>query len=489
MKKSKTICFLQEFSVPLMAGVIVALLFANVCPEIYDSLVHGSVVDLFSSESPTADTDTHLATTTHADVSHHANDPHHAGDPHPAGDAHHGEHVNEGHHHHGWAYFFSMHFIVNDLFMVLFFGIAAKEITEACLPNGSLNPLRKAINPLMGTIGGVVGPVATFLLLNWSMGSEAWAHGWGIPTATDIALAWLAARFIFGAGHPAITFLLLLAVADDAIGLGIIAIAYPDPNQPTEWLNALWIAPGMLVAYGLRRFNVNSWIPYVLVGGALCWFGLYSAHLHPALALVFVVPFMPAPKIDYGLFVDTPEGDPAKAEEYHEAHHSALHQFEHDCKMFVDFGLFFFAFANAGVAFSGISGLTWILLASLIVGKTIGITLFSELASWMGFKLPTGMESRHLVIASMIAGIGLTVALFVSGQAFADPMSQGAAKMGSLFSAFAFLVAFVAARLLGIVPIGSKEAKPDQAAQSPALSPTWQASSLVKQDAHGFPQS
>ena len=131
----------------------------------------------------------------------------------------------------------TVHFLINEIFMVFFFGIATKEITESVLPGGALNPIRKALNPLMGTLGGVFGPAGTFFLLAWIFygGSGDFgtvANGWGIPTATDIALAWLVARVIFGNGHPAINFLLLLAVADDAIGLGIIAVFYPDPDHP-----------------------------------------------------------------------------------------------------------------------------------------------------------------------------------------------------------------------------------------------------------------
>ncbi|MBX3438482.1 MAG: Na+/H+ antiporter NhaA, partial [Planctomycetaceae bacterium] len=275
--------------------------------------------------------------------------------------------------------------------------------------------------------------------------NAAWMRGWGVPTATDIALAWLAARFLFGKGHPAVSFLLLLAVADDAIGLGIIAIGYPDPQHPTVWQNALWIVPGMLAAYGLRRAHVRSWLPYVGIGGALCWWGLYSAHLHPALALVFIVPFLPGPKVDLGLYEDA-----VHAGEAGHGHASTLECFEHDIKMFVDFGLFFFAFANAGVAFAEINGLTWIVLTSLLVGKTIGITSFSWIANRLGFPFPSGMSLRHVFVASIVAGLGLTVALFVSGQAFTDPVLQGAAKMGAVFSVAAAALAFAAKQAVGI---------------------------------------
>ena len=439
---------LQEFSIPLIAGIVVALIVANIAPDQYHAVVHETPLSVFSDEfsQTTHDTgDTHTAEQTHAG---HASDVASHVDASSDSALAHATVENSSHWYGTLGHIFTMHFLINDLFMVLFFGVAAKEITESCLPGGSLNPVSKAINPLMGTLGGVVGPVAVFLGLNMLFGQADWARGWGIPTATDIALAWLAARFIFGAGHPAVSFLLLLAVADDAIGLGIIAIAYPDPNHPTLWANAAWIVPGMLSALLMRRFRVMSWLPYVVVGGGLCWWGLYSAHLHPALALVFIVPFMPGPQSDHGLFLEEADWNAQPS-------HSPLEQFEHSLKGFVDFGLFFFAFANAGVSLGGINELTWITLGALLIGKTLGITLFSGVAALCGCKLPDGMNLRHLIVAGLIAGIGLTVALFVSGQAFADPASQGPAKMGALLSIFGFAVAAVAARMLGIRPIDS----------------------------------
>ena len=97
----------------------------------------------------------------------------------------------------------------------------------------------------------------------------------------------------------------------------------------------------------------------------------------------------------------------------------------------MDFGLFFFAFANAGVAFSQINSLTWIVLLSLLVGKTFGIALCGWLADRAGFSLPSGMTHRHTVLVGIIAGIGLTVALFVSGQAFTAPARFCSGQDGS----------------------------------------------------------
>ena len=286
--------------------------------------------------------------------------------------------------------------------------------------------------------------MGAFFAFNAVMGTSAWTNGWGIPTATDIALAWLVARLVFGGAHPAISFLLLLAVADDAIGLGIIAFAYPDPNNPTVWVNTLWILPAMGLAYGFRKMQLKSWVPYAATG-AMSWWGLYSAHLHPALAMVFVVPFMPGPKRDLGLYLS----EELDEHESH-AHHSTLEIFEHQTKPYVDFGLFFFAFANAGVPFAGVSNLTWIVFLSLLFGKSVGITAFSYIGSKLGFPLPHGMQGKHLLVTSMIAGVGLTVALFVSAQAYTDMAAQGAAKMGALLSGLIALLAIAMGKALKV---------------------------------------
>ena len=409
---------LQEFSIPLIAGVFAALVAANWAPDWY----------------------AHWFGVAHGEGDHSG----------------HGPFVLFGASILGHP--LTLNFLINDIFMVFFFGIAAKEITEAALPGGSLNPPKKAINPLIATLGGVFGPVgAFFLATSLAEGAGIFPgefgdmktvnNGWGIPTATDIALAWLVARAVFGKGHPAINFLLLLAVADDAIGLGIIAVFYGDPNNPAapEYLGL--VALGMAIAFAMRRMNLKSWVPYILVAGPISWLGLMLAHLHPALALVFIVPFLPGPKRDTGMFVAEDEhGD-------HAAHadHSPLHNFEHHLKAFVDFGLFFFAMGNAGVAFSGIGAMTWIILGSLVVGKTVGIGVLGWLATLLGFPLPDRMGLKELGMAGFVAALGLTVALFVSGEAFpGSPALEGQAKMGALFSGLVGLAALALGRMLGL---------------------------------------
>ncbi len=374
---------IREFSVPLLAGVVLAILWANVD---FDSYHAAAEHEWFGA----------------------------------------GTHVN-------------LHFFANEILMVFFFGVAAKEITEACLPGGALNPPRKAINPLMATIGGVVGPIGVYFAMTWLLDAPAEvSRGWGIPTATDIALAWLVARLVFGARHPAVSFLLLLAVADDALGLAIIAVFYPDPVHPTEPIYLGLVVLGMVAAWLLGKRDVKSFWPYVLVAGGVSWVGLHLAHLHPALALVPVVPFMPNRGLDEGLFHDTGSST------------DTLSRFEHFFKAPVDFGLMAFGLANAGVPFAAIGPATWAVGAALIVGKTVGISVFALTANALGFSLPKGMRGRAVVLAGLVAGLGLTVALFVAGAAFSDPALRGSAKMGALLSSVAAPLAIVLGKLFGV---------------------------------------
>lgn len=383
----KTYNFLQEFSIPLIAGVIYALIWANIAPDSYHNFIHYEIIRNVS-----------------------------------------------------------LHFFMNDVFMVFFFAIATVEITQGLLPGGDLNPLKRAINPIMATFGGALVPAIVYLLLNHFFGSPDFIEGWGIPTATDIALAWLVARLVFGANHPAVSFLLLLAIADDGIGLLIIALFYPNPLNPITPAWLLLTLAGMLVAFFLKKAKLKSYWPYIIFGGTLSWFGLYLSGIHSSLALVFIVPFLPHPKKEKAHLFEDDSRD-----------HSTLKQFEHDWKVIVDFGLLLFGLTNAGVEFSEISPVTWFVFIALIVGKTSGIFIMGWLAGLLGFPLPKGMNHKDLFVSGLVASIGLTVALFVAGVAFTDSSLQGAAKMGALFSVLSAVISFTASKLLGIRRITSAE--------------------------------
>jgi NhaA family Na+:H+ antiporter len=353
----------------------------------------------------------------------------------------------------------TVHFLVNDIFMVFFFAIAGIGIVDSLSPGGALHPINKSITPLMATAGGIIGPIVVFFILINVFHAPEYANGWGICTATDIALSWLLGRIVFGSAHPAVSFLLLLAVADDAIGLAIIAIFYPDPTAPGRYIWLLLVVGGMAFAFLLKKLNVDKWWIYIIGPGVVAWIGMHNANLHPALSLVFIVPFLYRSKASKAQNIDFESGWDIHPELKEDKISSPLEDCEKSIGPFVDYGLILFGLSNAGVAFSNVSPLTWIILISLIVGKTMGITLFSYLARLCRMPLPVGMHAKEIITAGFVAGMGLTVALFVAGAAFTDGVLQGAAKMGALFTAIVFLFAPLLGKAFGIKRINTKEEK------------------------------
>ena len=363
-----------------------------------------------------------------------------------------------GHYHDGHRTL-TLHYFVNDVLMAFFFAIAAKEVWEAViLKNGSLRG-KKAATPLFATLGGMVGPISVYLGLAAILGPEKYtavANGWAIPTATDIAFSYLVGRIVFGAGHPAVRFLLLLAIADDAAGLIILAVFYPSGELAPEWL-LLSVAASLIAYFGFnwlpRRLDRHkevrpnsTWVrktlgfwPYA-VAGALSWYGFQQSGLHPALGLLPVVPTIPHADRAFGIF--------AEAEQHLT---DLLNQIEHALQWPVQIILFFFGLLNAGVEFSSIGDATWLVLLGLIVGKPIGVLFFGWLAAGpMKLGLPTGMRTIDLFVIGCVAAIGFTVSLFIATVAFDAGPVQDAAKMGALFSFGAVFLSIIAGRMVKV---------------------------------------
>ena len=331
----------------------------------------------------------------------------------------------------------TLQFGVNDIGMAFFFALATKEVVEATAPGGALHSPRRAALPLTAAVGGMLGPALIFVWLTIVFDRPDLERGWAIPCATDIAFSYLAARIIFGRKHPAIPFLLLLAIADDAQGLLIIAAFYPaGPLRPVEL--AGWLSAGMLIAWYLQRRRAMNFWPYVLISGTLSWIGFYRGGLHPALALVPIIPFLPHAGRDPGLLVEAPSA------------HDTLTEFESWWKRPIDVLLFFFGLANAGVIVSNGGAGTWFVLSAILIGKPVGILAATALSTFAGLQLPRGVTWRDLVIVGIIAGIGFTVALFFATAAFPYGRLLDETKLGALLSFSAFFIALAAARILKV---------------------------------------
>jgi len=329
-------------------------------------------------------------------------------------------------------------FAVNEIGMAFFFGIAAKEVFESILPGGALASPRKAAVPLLATLGGMILPALIFACGALIAGHHELVKGWAIPCATDIAFSYLVARLVFGANHPAIPFLLILAIADDAVGLLILALFYPTGAAHLLTLAGL-VAGAVVLALLMKRVRVTSFWPYILVSGSMSWFGFFLGGFHPALALVPVVFAMPHAQRDAGVFAE--EKGVLK---------DALNQFEHRFEAPVALVLGLFGLANAGVIFSSVGAGTWLVLTALLVGKPMGIFLFSLGGRIFKMTLPEGMRWADVFVLGCAAGIGFTVSLFVSTVAFEPGEHLGAVKMGSLLSLSGAFVTIAVAKVLKV---------------------------------------
>lgn len=495
----RPIQFLFENSIFLVAGALAALLWANFDKKSHDHFFHVQLVDFFHDSAPEkvaesimkkdADHDDRLSEKEFSQVMHEADlDGNHSLSREEVeqmskdllsshGHADHSDHADasadksgdhdhhakladthdsdaEGHHeegeeyevmtdgdHSSHAHPIDFHFLINDVLMAFFFAIAAKEVWESLLPGGSLSSFKKAATPLLATVGGIVGPLGLYLLgaYFFSGNFTELSNGWAVPCATDIAFSYLVARLIFGAGHPAIAFLLLLAIADDAAGLVILAVAFPQGELQSQWL--LLTVGAMLLALIFRKAGVRNFWWYLILPGAMSWYSFYSMNIHAALGLVPIIPFMPTAARDLGFF--NPE---------EQKQTDTLNEFEHWWKNPVELILGLFGLCNAGVVLSSYGAGTTLVLVGLLIGKPLGITLFTLFADKvLGLSVPKGMNYRHIITLGCIAGIGFTVSLFVSTAAFAsDSPYLDSIKMGALLSFGAVAVSFFVAFVLGI---------------------------------------
>jgi NhaA family Na+:H+ antiporter len=323
--------------------------------------------------------------------------------------------------------------------MAFFFALAAKEVVEATSVGGALHTWRRAALPVAAAAGGMAAPALIYLLLIPALGIDSGLQrGWAIPCATDIAFSYLIAKAIFRR-HPVIPFLLLLAIVDDALGLMILVLFYPIRELRLA-LGLAILAVALVMAFVLRRRDVQSFWPYVGLGGSIAWAALFYGGLHPALALVPIVPFMPRARRDPGLFVDAPI-----------TAHDTLSHFERWWKYPVQGVLLLFGLVNAGVPLGETGPGTWLVLTSILLGKPLGIMLLTGAAVAAGLALPPRLGWRELAVASITAGIGFTVALFFAVAAFSGADSLlSQAKMGALLSILAAPLAIAAAAALGV---------------------------------------
>jgi NhaA family Na+:H+ antiporter len=288
---------------------------------------------------------------------------------------------------------------VNDGLMAVFFFLIGLEIKREIM-EGELSSFSQVILPGVGALGGMIVPAAIYAWLNW--GDDVALDGWAIPVATDIAFA-LAVLSVFGSRVPIAlkVFLLTLAIFDDLAAIVIIALFYSGDLSLTALLTG---AVALTIAVAMNRMGATRTSSYVLLGLVL-WIAVLKSGVHATLAGVLIAFCIPLR--DKG-------------------GRSPLRDLETDLHGPVAFAILpIFAFANAGLALSGVSiddvvhPVTLGVMAGLLLGKPLGILSFVGLAVALRFaRLPTDVDWRQLLGVAFACGIGFTMSLFIAGLAF-----------------------------------------------------------------------
>ena len=287
---------------------------------------------------------------------------------------------------------------INDGLMAIFFLLIGLEL-EREMYHGELSNIKNAALPIFGALGGMVVPAGLFLLLNYGTITQ---NGAGIPMATDIAFA-IGILSLLGNRVPTSlkVFLTALAVIDDIGAIMVIAIFYTDTIAYTNLFIAFAIMGFLFI---LNRRKVHNLIPY-LIGGAGMWYFMLNSGVHATVTgvlLAFVIPF----------------GDGSNKTSSYKLQHF-LH------KPVAFFILPLFAIANTGIAIGsdwheGLNHPNTIgIILGLVVGKPLGIWLFSFLAVSLGIcTLPRDLKWSTIIGAGMLGGIGFTMSIFITLLAF-----------------------------------------------------------------------
>lgn len=340
--------------------------------------------------------------------------------------------------------------LVSDGLMALFTAFVAKELWEALvLERGALSSGR-ARAPLGAVIGGSIGAVLVWLLVSALIETAAEATpgaGWQVPIGSDVVLGYLVARRAFGAGHPALHLLLLMAIGFDITGLVVLGLSDPDISLRLVWL-ALPVAAaaGVWALYGRppapgaterdRRRGLHLW-PYA-IAGLLSFAGVAASGLPPALGLLPVIPAIPHADRSFGLF--------AEAEEFL---HDPLNRLAHLLVRPLALVLFLFGLTRGGIDLAAFAPTTLTTLAALWIGKPLGVLAGLTVAlAFLRARLPQGVAGRDLLLIAMVSGMGFTVPVVALDSALPGGGMTEAARLGLALSLLAGPLALLAARLL-----------------------------------------
>jgi NhaA family Na+:H+ antiporter len=346
---------------------------------------------------------------------------------------------------------------VNDGLMALFFFIVGLEIKREVLV-GELRLLRQAALPIAAALGGAVGPALVYLAV--ILGGEG-SHGWGIPIGTDTAFSLGIMSLLGGRVRPMLlVFLTAFAIVDDILAVLVIAVFYTDT---ISWPALGAAAALLLILVVANRAGLRRWPVYAVLGGGV-WLAVFESGVHGTIAGVLVALTVPArswinpseflrrgralmddfERAGYetsGMHSNAPQQQVSKSiERLTEQVETPMTHFQHQLDPWVAFGVLpIFAFANAGIPLTDglgdalTSPVTWGVVAGLVVGKPIGITLFTWLAVRSGIALKSDVIAwRDIFGVAWLGGIGFTMSLFITELAFGEDQLADAARVGIL---------------------------------------------------------
>lgn len=372
----------------------------------------------------------------------------------------------------------SLHFLVNDGLMTIFFLVVGMEIRQE-IQDGALSNAKMAILPLGAALGGVLVPAGIYLAYNFGADS---AHGWAVPTATDIAFA-VGVLALLGKSIPGNlrVFLLALAIIDDIVAILIIALFY---TTSLDFAGLGIAVGGLALVLTMQRMGIGSAWLYVFPG-AIMWSGLLKLGVHPTLAgvvLGLITPVRSAPSSERPLEIMTQafrdlthrvyEGQkkvsaPLKQIRFAEREVLApvqrVQERLHPWVAFVIMPLF--ALANAGVSLGGAHfgdavtvPVVYGVVMALVFGKPIGVVLATFLLVRTGLcRLPDQLGWAGVMLVGLLAGIGFTMSIFIAGLAFDDEQLLAAAKLSVLCAS---TVSAVVGLLWGIVHFKNRTITP-----------------------------
>ena len=323
--------------------------------------------------------------------------------------------------------------VINYLLMSIFFFVVGLEIKRE-LTSGHLASFKKALLPFIAAIGGMAVPALIYLAIAGGVAPG----GWGVPVATDIALA-VGLLTMIGPSVAASlrSFLLALAVIDDIGAILIIAFVY-STGIKVSWLAAAALCIAMIAM--LKKAGVESTLIYSLFAFTL-WFCLYKTGVHPTLAGVIL-----------GLMTPNIVRKRTRVEDIEDGSVSVIEWLEHK---FHPISTFFvvpvFAFANTGVVITAESikdatqsVIAWGIFFGLVIGKPLGVLIASIAAKRSKLaEFPEGATNSSILATGSAAGIGFTVAIFIANLAFDDAQTQDIAVL-------AVIVASVASALISL---------------------------------------